>query len=116
MKILQRFMSVLAILGLFFALGCAAMEVGRKFDKNAAEKIQIGKTNESEVLSLLGQPLKTKINADGTKVFGYAHVESKGQAIPFAAWGSASGDKLIVTFDKNGIVSSLEKTSLPPAQ
>lgn len=92
---------------------CATAEVGQRFDTSAADKIEIGKTTESEVLGMLGEPIKKKISPDGTKVYGYAHVESKAVAVPFAARGTVSGDKLIVTFDKNGTVIGLEKGMLP---
>jgi outer membrane protein assembly factor BamE (lipoprotein component of BamABCDE complex) len=103
---------ILAIL----LFGCASTEIGRKFDASAANKIEIGKTTESEVLTMLGTPLKTKINQDGTKKYGYAHIESKAVALPFSVRGTASGDKLIITFDKDGVVRGLEKTSVPANQ
>jgi hypothetical protein len=98
------------------SFGCASTEIGRKYDTTAANKIEIGKTTEAEVLTMLGTPLKTKINADGTKKYGYAHIESKAVALPFSVKGTASGDKLIITFDKNGVVSGVEKTSVPANQ
>jgi outer membrane protein assembly factor BamE (lipoprotein component of BamABCDE complex) len=103
-----------AIIGFFILVpACATVEVGQKFDTSAVDKIIVGKTTESEVLSLLGEPLKKTINADGTKKFGYAHVESKARAVPFAARGTVSGDKLVLTFDKNGVVASMDTGMLP---
>jgi hypothetical protein len=103
------------VIGMILALfiGCASTEVGRKYDTSAANKIEIGKTTEPEILAMLGTPLKTKVNSDGTKKYGYAHIESRAVALPFTVKGTASGDKLIITFDKNGVVSSIEKTSVP---
>jgi len=106
-------------IGIILALvlfGCASAEIGKKYDTAAANKIEIGKTTEAEVLAMLGTPLKTKINQDGTKKYGYAHIESKVVALPFAARGRAAGDKLIINFDKNGVVSEVEKTSVPANQ
>jgi hypothetical protein len=110
-----KWLSVGIILTLF-GFGCASTEIGRKYDTTAANKIEIGKTTEAEVLTMMGTPLKTKINSDGTKKFGYAHIESKAVALPFSVRGTASGDKLIITFDKNGVVNGVEKTSVPGSQ
>jgi outer membrane protein assembly factor BamE (lipoprotein component of BamABCDE complex) len=91
-------------------LACAHAEKGRKFDTAAANQIEVGKTTEAEVLASLGQPLARKINADGTKVYGYAY--AKAQAMAFSSKRvQGQGDKIIIKFDKNGVVSSLNQGS-----
>jgi hypothetical protein len=100
-------LAFLALIFLFF--GCAHHEVGKKFYAEAAQKIEIGKTTESEVLALLGEPIKKTVKPDGTKIYGYYHIESKVVYV----WGSSSGNMLVVTFDKNGIVSGLSRSTVP---
>ena len=104
---------------LFFALtlimSCvsASHEVGRKFDMSAVDKIEIGKTTEAEVISLLGEPLKQQIKPDGTREYGYGHVQSTVKAVPFSGKGTMTGEKVIISFDKKGIVSGLDRRILP---
>ena len=94
--------------------GCASAERGRKFDAAAANQFEVGKTTETEVLAVLGQPLARRINADGTKIYGYAYAQADGFAL---ARGSKNikgqGDKLIIKFDKNGVVSALDQGTMP---
>lgn len=112
MQSLPRFLALFSLLMIINA--CAHAEVGRKFDTAAASTIEVGKTTEAQVLSLLGEPLSRKINADGTKAYGYKY--GKAQAFAFSrrskrTWGQ--GDKFMVSFDNNGIVSSIEQSSVP---
>ncbi|MBM4284043.1 MAG: outer membrane protein assembly factor BamE [Deltaproteobacteria bacterium] len=104
---------VAIVLGFLFLFACATAEIGQQFNKSAAEQIQIGKTTEAELISMLGRPLKERQGQDGVKVYTYGYIKSQATAVPFASKGSVSGDKLIVVFDKKGIVSSIEKGSLP---
>jgi hypothetical protein len=50
---------------------CASVEVGQKFDKAAANKIEIGKTTEGEIQLWLGEPLQKITKEDGSKIYGY---------------------------------------------
>lgn len=95
-------------------MGCATAEKGRKFDTAAAQQIEVGKTTEAQVLTDLGEPLYKKVNSDGTKSYGYAY--GKATAYAFSRRNKrilGQGDKFIVTFDKNGIVSSTEQDTMP---
>jgi outer membrane protein assembly factor BamE (lipoprotein component of BamABCDE complex) len=98
------------ILALIFLAGCASREIGRKIDMAASQQIQIGKTTESEVLALLGAPLATKESADGIKVYGYRYIQASASIIPGTTKGS--GDKLVIKFDKQRIVESIERGSV----
>lgn len=107
------YMLLFIALTLIVSCASASHEVGRKFDMSAVDKIQIGKTTEAEVVSLLGEPLKQQIKPDGTKEYGYGHVESKVKATPFSGKGTTTGEKVIISFDKKGIVSGLDRRILP---
>ena len=110
---LRNFLMVLLLVGL---AGCATSEIGRKFDTAAAQKIEVGKTSESEVLALLGEPLARQVKADGTKLYGYKYI--KGQAYftsPVTMKTKGEADKLVIPFDKQGIVSAVTRASVPAA-
>lgn len=101
---------------LFFCLagliGCATAEVGRQYDTDAASHIQVGQTTEAEVISLLGQPLKVQENADGSKVYTYLYVRSEARSKVFHSRIHTTGDKLIITFNRQGVVQNLERSHL----
>jgi hypothetical protein len=101
------------ILTLIMSCASASHEVGRKFDISAVDKIQIGRTTEVEVISLLGEPLKKQIKPDGTREYGYGHVQSTIKATPFSGKGTMTGEKVSISFDKNGVVSGLDRRVLP---
>lgn len=112
MAIITRTILVLCIVLLLVAFK-SSVRGGRSFDVAAVDQIRIGKSTELDVLELLGSPLKTKMNADGTKKYGYAQVESRISATPFSGSAKIVGDKIVITFDKKGIVSGIERTSMP---
>jgi len=92
---------------LIFLLGCATAESGRTFDTQKAQRIQIGKTTESQVISLLGAPLRTKTKSNGETKFRYAH----GKAT--VAFGSVASKYRVldITFDRNGVVKEIDRVN-----
>lgn len=92
---------------------CAHSDIGRPVNHRAAQKIEIGKTTEAEVIALLGQPLKIKTNPDGSKIYGYMHIQSKAYVLPFCAKGRATGDKVLIHFNKEGVVTAVDSTHMP---
>ena len=64
------------LLGLILAgamLGCITS--GRQFDTTAIERIEVGKTTESEVLALVGAPLEKARAGNGIDLYNYTYVE-----------------------------------------
>jgi hypothetical protein len=112
---MKRCRLLLTMLLAAFVISCATAshEMGRKFDISSVDNIQIGKTTEAEVISLLGEPLKKEIRPDDTKVYGYGHLQSKATVVAFTGKGRVTGEKAIITFDKNGIVSGIDRRVLP---
>ncbi|MFZ5449050.1 MAG: hypothetical protein ACOZFS_10495 [Thermodesulfobacteriota bacterium] len=90
-------------------LGCATAERGRKFDTTLADRIEIGKTTEAEVISWLGPPLATKTTSDKQKILGWAY----GTASISGFKMQSQGDKLLVTFNDKGIVTAVSRESVP---
>jgi len=102
----------LVILLLVFS-ACATVEVGRPLDPAAFQQIEVGKTTEAQVIALLGPPQNKKIAADGSKVYGYIHVRSQAYATPFSGSGRVTGEKVLVRFNPDGIVTAVETTQIP---
>jgi outer membrane protein assembly factor BamE (lipoprotein component of BamABCDE complex) len=100
------------ILCLLTLAGCATVEVGRPVNYEAVKKIEIGKTTKAEVLALMGEPVRQKDSAGGESELVYGHKKATGHAIPFYAWGTAEGEKVIIKFDKAGVVQAIEKARL----
>jgi len=95
-------------------MGCATAEMGRKFDTAAADRIEIGKTTEAEVLTLLGSPLQQIVKSDGTKAYAYSYHKIKAQMTsPFTMKSEGHGDRFIVVFTPAGVVSKVLKGSSP---
>jgi outer membrane protein assembly factor BamE (lipoprotein component of BamABCDE complex) len=96
------------VFGVMFLVGCATAEVGKKFNTDNIHQVQVGKTTESEVIALLGQPIAIKESSDGTKIYGYVH--GKGTA----RFGSitSTADKVKIQFNKHGVVESISKGSV----
>lgn len=82
-------------------------ESGRHFDLAAVDQIKKGKTTETEVINLLGEPWSKKINSDGTKCYTYLHTELKKEGV-FLPSITPISKRLFVCFDKNGVVSVLD--------
>jgi hypothetical protein len=59
--------------------GCSTYNtVGHKFDTTAIDRIELGKTTESEVISMLGAP-SSEIKLDnGIVIFSYAYGDKSG--------------------------------------
>jgi outer membrane protein assembly factor BamE (lipoprotein component of BamABCDE complex) len=97
----------LLIFCLFF-LACATAEHGRTFDTSKAQQIEIGKTTEAEVLTMLGSPYQSQIRPNGEKMFIYSHI----QVTAVLVKGIAKTERLSILFDKSGIVKAIDKTGI----
>lgn len=86
-------------------------EDATEFDESKIKEIQKGKTTRVEVLTLIGKPTGEAIypiikNANDTAlVYNYSHV--RGSVFNMKFYAKA----LIVSFDKNGVVTDVEYTS-----
>jgi outer membrane protein assembly factor BamE (lipoprotein component of BamABCDE complex) len=110
---IPRFLLLLVPLALLSACAAASHDIGRPVDAQAAQQLEVGKSTEADVLALLGPPLKKIVNADGTKIYGYASIKARAYALPFYAKGRASGDRVLIRFNRDGVVTSVETTHLP---
>jgi outer membrane protein assembly factor BamE (lipoprotein component of BamABCDE complex) len=110
---------------LVLLVGCGpqfewSAQSGREFNPAAADRIEVGKTTAADVLAWLGEPLKKAVNHDGTKVYDYSYGQNKVVVNRYAMGGYAmdktsTGDRLLIYFDKKGVVSKLERTTMPAA-
>jgi outer membrane protein assembly factor BamE (lipoprotein component of BamABCDE complex) len=62
---------LIVLAGIF--LGCSTPTVGRQFDTNAVNHIEVGKTTKNEVISLLGTPTSDKTLSNGISIFNYTY-------------------------------------------
>lgn len=91
--------------------GCTTRSrLGQPFIEGTVSSIKIGKTTESEVASMLGEPLSKNIAGDDDQVWIYKYTESTQTAAPgmydlfFAGKQETEHKEVTVTF-KKGIVS-----------
>jgi len=61
---------LLILAGIF--LGCSHT-AGRKYDVTAMDRIGVGQTTESDVITMLGPPLSENKLSNGMKIYGYAY-------------------------------------------
>jgi hypothetical protein len=64
---------LLIILAVLF-IGCA-YRAGRKYDTTAIDRIAVGQTTESDVITMLGMPLSENKLSNGITVFQYTYGE-----------------------------------------
>ncbi len=74
---MSKFMLIIIFLAIFAA--CSTYNtVGQRFDTTAINRIEVGKTTESEVISMLGPPLsETKLD-NGIVIYSYAYGDREG--------------------------------------
>jgi outer membrane protein assembly factor BamE (lipoprotein component of BamABCDE complex) len=53
-------------------LGCSHT-AGRKYDTTAVDRIKVGQTTESEVITMLGRPLTEEKFSNAIKFYNYAY-------------------------------------------
>ena len=59
--------------------GCAINNtVGQKFDTTAINRIELGKTTQYEVISMLGAPLSEQKLSNGIVIYSYAYGDREG--------------------------------------
>jgi hypothetical protein len=76
-KMMSRNLLIIILVGMFF--GCATYNtVGQKFDTNAINRIELGKTTENEVISMLGAPGSEQKLDNGIVIYSYAYGDKKG--------------------------------------
>jgi len=67
---------IIILVGMFW--GCSTYNtVGQKFDTTAINRIELGKTTESEVISMLGAPGSEKKIDNGIVIYSYAYGDRK---------------------------------------
>jgi hypothetical protein len=67
---------IIMLLGMFW--GCSTYNtVGQEFDTTAINRIELGKTTESEVISMLGAPGSEKKLDNGIVIYSYAYGDRK---------------------------------------
>lgn len=66
-------MKLFFIILMMFILGCAT--AGQKFDTTAIDRIDVGKTTEREVISMLSAPISITKCSNGINILHYSYGE-----------------------------------------
>ena len=61
---------LIILAGIF--LGCST-QAGRRYDITAVDRIEVGQTTESDVVTMFGLPLSEKKISNGIKIYDYAY-------------------------------------------
>lgn len=98
---------------LLVALLCACASSGKRINHAAVDKIEVGKTTQTEVAKLMGAPEIMLTSTTGESTWTYKRTEAhimSGSLVP--VFGVFSGTKLqsaivLLTFSTNGIVREI---------
>jgi hypothetical protein len=77
---------------------CACASVGRDFPVSPVSEIQIGKTTQSEIRAMFGDPWRIGLE-DGRRTWTYGKYK-------YRLFGDPSTTDLVVRFDANNVVAS----------
>lgn len=86
--------NILLIVLITMILGCAS--VGREYNTSAINNIEIGKTTQNDVLSMLGKPISIEKYNNGINVFNYEYAKSY-------FWTAASSTNFLGVQFYNGV-------------
>ena len=105
---MKRYLAALA--GIALLAGCSSSVEMVSADQ--VSKFTPGKTNETEVVALLGKPLETVVEADGTKIEQYpSSIGASGGSSIIPDWlgGSSAASYRMVSFNygSGGVLKSI---------
>ncbi len=96
---------------LLSSFGC--MSSGTKIDQNRVTEIKKGETTEADVIQMFGQPNRSFVNSDGTKMLMWNYHESRTKGttyIPYAGiflgGSDSSSQSLTVNIGPSGKVTN----------
>ena len=94
--------------------GCASS--GKDFDSTKVTSIQKGKTTESDLVQMFGEPQQRMTDADGSQHLTWRFSEAKANGASFIpvygmfAGGSSGTDKSLMVTVANGVVTDFQST------
>ena len=108
-------LKVLLVLGVLMSSACVS--TGTKInDRSLTSKIVVDRSTRSEVAALLGLPERVSYGKAGEEAWQYFQVTEVPQARVYVPLVRAWADgfdwrtrRLVITFDKQGVVKSLER-------
>ena len=101
---MKKTLTSLALLATLMVFGCS--HIGTNFDPNLAKKIENGKTTQSEIEKMFGQPFKKGLQ-NGRTMWTYEYDE-------YQALGEKASKDLTIVFDESGKVKSHQIMSSRP--
>jgi outer membrane protein assembly factor BamE (lipoprotein component of BamABCDE complex) len=100
----RQFFASLTVAGALLLAGC--LNVGRDFETQGVRQLQIGRTTQSQVRELFGEPWRTGVE-DGRRTWTYGRYR-------YALLGATQTRDLVVRFDDRGVVTSYTFNSTDP--
>ncbi|SJM90198.1 conserved exported hypothetical protein [Crenothrix polyspora] len=101
---------LIKVFNAFALTACSTM--GTKVDPNALASFTKGKTTYSEVITALGEPNQSTVNANGEKILTYSYSKTRmnpATMIPlvglFVTPADIKSSTVILNFDKNSVLS-----------
>jgi hypothetical protein len=67
---MRKNLLLIILAGIFLGSSCTA---GRHYDTTAIDRIGVGQTTESDVVTMLGMPLAARKLSNGMKIYEYAY-------------------------------------------
>lgn len=71
----KRLLLIMVLVPAIFLLGCATS--GRKYDTGAINAIVVGQTTQSQVISLVGEPVSITRCSNGIDIYHYSYAEAR---------------------------------------
>lgn len=87
----------LAVFVVLSFVGCAPVQIGRKYSGQPQTEVKVGFHNKSDVEAKMGPPFRKAVDGQGREVYTYVWADGKG-----------AGEKCVIAFNKNGIVYLVE--------
>jgi hypothetical protein len=92
-KVMSR--NILFITLMSIILGCAS--TGREYNTSAIHYIEVGKTTENDVVSMLGEPISRNMLSNGINIYKYEYGISY-------LWGTSNSTNTLRVQCYNGVV------------
>jgi hypothetical protein len=92
-KIMSKIILFITLISII--LGCAS--TGREYNTLAIDNIEIGKTTDNDVISMLGEPISKEMFNNGINIFQYKYAKSY-------LWGASKSINTLQVQCYNGIV------------
>jgi hypothetical protein len=103
-EFLSKNLLIIILVGIFWGCSTYNNTAGRKFDTTAINRIEVGKTTESEVIAMLGRPGSESNLDNGIVIYYYNYGYKEGL-------GGSSVDSLQIQLFKGVVINKSQRLS-----